>query len=146
MTSNEREPLAQRIEREFAQAEAARRVHGTWDLVAGPCGIKGDEEPADSDLSLVNRTLTLYYEARFFFVDDPRQRVNPTPLGAATTADRSDDNLRNLAYKLIREDPTGLSVDLAEKKLVVVDVGLHKDSGGLGASIPDETLILLRPA
>lgn len=120
MTSNEREPLAQRIEREFAQ---------------------------DNRLPLVDRTaVTLLYEARFFFVDDPEQRADPTPLGSATTADRSDDNLRNLAYKLICEDPTGLSVDLAEKKLVVVDVGLHKDSGGLGASYPDETVILLRPA
>jgi len=88
----------------------------------------------------------LLYDARFFFVNDPRERANPTPLGAATTDDRSDDNLRNLAHKLIREDPTGLSVGLAERKMVVVDVGLHKDSGGLGASYPDETLILLKPA
>ena len=115
MTSHEREPLAQRIEREFAQ--------------------------------VVDRTaLTLHYEARFFFVDDPERQLGPTPLGSATTADRSDDNLRNLAYKLIREDPTGLSVILAERQPVVVDVGLHKESGGLGASYPDETLILLRPA
>ena len=120
MTSNEREPLAQRIEREFAQ-EFATTSSGV-------------------------AAVTLLYEARFFFVDDPEQRADPTPLGSATTADRSDEYLRNLAYKLIREDPTGLSVDLAEKKLVVVDVGLHKDSGGLGASIPDETVILLRPA
>ena len=93
-----------------------------------------------------NAAVPPLYEARFFFVDDPHESTNPTPLGAATTTDRSDDNLRNLAYKLIGEDPTGLSVDLAEKKLVVVDVGLHKDSGGLGACIPDETVILLKPA
>ena len=91
-------------------------------------------------------TVETLYDARFFFVEDPQERANPTPLGAATTTDRSDDNLRNLAYKLIREDPTGQSVNLAERKLVVVDVGLHKDSGGLGACIPDETVILLRPA
>ena len=91
-------------------------------------------------------TVETLYDARFFFVDDPEQRMDPTPLGAATTTDRSDDNLRNLAYKLIREDPTGLSVGLAERKMVVVDVGLHKDSGGLGASYPKETLILLKPA
>ena len=65
-------------------------------------------------------TVETLYDARFFFVDDPQECANPTPLGAATTTDRSDDNLRNLAYKLIREDPTGQSVNLAERKLCLL--------------------------
>ena len=85
------------------------------------------------------------YEVRFFFVDDPEERVNAMMFGSAVTANRGDENLRALAMKLIRERPTGRALDLAETKLVVADVGVHKDVGGLGASYPDETLILFRP-
>ena len=130
MTSNgsapgfprEREPLAMRIEREFD--EEYRR------------------KPAQATDS--NPTPTLY-EVRFFFADDAEERANPMMFGSAVTSNRSAENLRALAMKLIRERPTGRALDLAETKLVVADVGVHKHVGGLGASYPDETLILFRP-
>ena len=85
------------------------------------------------------------YEVRFFFTDDAEERANPMMFGSAVTSNRGAENLRALAMKLIRERPTGRALDLAETKLVVADVGVHKDVGGLGASYPDETMILFRP-
>ena len=85
------------------------------------------------------------YEARFFFAKDARQMFGTTMLGTAVVTDRSDNALRCLAQKMIVEEPSGDALKLVETNLVVVDVGVHKDSGGLGASHPDETLILFRP-
>lgn len=85
------------------------------------------------------------YEARFFFAKDARQMFGTTMLGTAVVTDRSDNALRWLAQKMIVEEPSGAALKLVGTNLVVVDVGVHKDSGGLGASHPDETLILFRP-
>ena len=59
--------------------------------------------------------------------------------------DRGDDALRMLA-RMIEEDEAGHALELVKTHLVVVDVGVHKSCGGLGASHPDDTLILFRPA
>ena len=92
-----------------------------------------------------NSTTATTYEARFFFAKDARQQFGTTMLGTAVVTDRSDDALRCLAQKMIVEEPSGDALKLVKTHLVVVDVGVHKDCGGLGASNPDETLILLRP-
>ena len=86
------------------------------------------------------------YEARFFFATDAEQMHGATMLGNATVLDRGDDALRMLARRMIEEDESGHALELVKTHLVVVDVGVHKSCGGLGASHPDDTLILFRPA
>ena len=85
------------------------------------------------------------FEARFFFADDASQMFEAKMLGNAIVTDRSDDNLRETARKMIIEDSSGEARKLVETKLVVVDVGVSKECGGLGASHPDDTIILFRP-
>jgi len=86
------------------------------------------------------------YEARFFFADDARQMFDATILGNAIVTDRSDAALRARAREMIDADPSGAACKLANTKLVVVDIGVDKACGGLGASNPFETIVLYRPA
>ena len=85
------------------------------------------------------------FEARFFFTKHARQNTGVVLLGNVDVHDRGDDALRAEAHKLIVGDPSGEALKMVETHMVVVDVGLHKDSGGLGASYPQETLILRKP-
>lgn len=92
------------------------------------------------------RVVPKTYEARFFFAKDARQMFGTTMLGTAVVTDRSDNALKAKAHQMIMEDPSGDALRLVQAgNLVLVDVGVHKDCGGLGASNPDETLILLKP-
>jgi len=52
--------------------------------------------------------------------------------------------LRLEALRLIMTDES--RIDMAQTHTVVADVGYSKSHGGLGASHPYETVILLRPA
>ena len=85
------------------------------------------------------------FEARFFFTKHASQRTGVVLLGNVTVHDRGASALRAEAHKLIVGDPSGEALKMVETHMVVVDVGLHKDSGGLGASHPQETLILYKP-
>ena len=98
------------------------------------------QEPCDSQ-PVANRK----YEARFFFAKNALRNLGAKMIGNADLIDRSDEALRALAHKMIMEEPSGEALKLVETHLVVVDVGLHKDCGGGGASDPQETLILFRP-
>ena len=60
-----------------------------------------------------------------------------------TLASRDDKTLRETAHTEILKDDR--FVRLTETHLVVADVAVAKESGGLGASHPDETVILFRP-
>ena len=92
------------------------------------------------------RVVPKTYEARFFFADDARQMFGATILGNAIVTDRSDTALKAKAREMIDGDPSGDARKLANTKLVVVDLGVDKACGGLGASNPFETLILFKPA
>ena len=85
------------------------------------------------------------FEARFFFIKHARQNTGVVLLGIVAVHDRGDEALRALAHKLIVDDSSGEALKLVETHMVVVDVGLHKDCGGLGASHPQETLIIFKP-
>lgn len=85
------------------------------------------------------------FEARFFFTKHASQKTGVVLLGNVTVHDRGDDALRAVAHQLIVDDPSGEALKMVETHMVVVDVGLHKDRGGVGASHPQETLILFKP-
>jgi hypothetical protein len=86
------------------------------------------------------------FEVRFFFTTHARCNTGVV-LGNTVVSDRDrgDEALRALAHKLIVDDSSGEALKLIETHMVVVDIGLHKDCGGLGASHPQETLILFKP-
>ena len=141
-----------RIEREFdeeyrREPAQATELNPTLSLIQGyqPVARIGEAVVDPFAPPTAGSSAPTLYEVRFFFADDAEERANPMMFGSAVTSNRSDENLRALAMKLIRERPTEVALDLAETKLVVADVGVHKDVGGLGASYPDETLILFRP-
>tara|TARA_X000000950_G_scaffold152210_1_gene187248 strand:+ start:621 stop:1001 length:381 start_codon:yes stop_codon:yes gene_type:complete len=89
---------------------------------------------------------TSTWEARFVFSPEIVQTgfvdTESTLIACIKVADRSDDNLRNMASQFVK-DPTWH--ELSQTHYLCVDIGLHKDSGGLGASHPSETLILRHP-
>ena len=99
-------------------------------------------------ITTVNNTK---HEVRYFFVPNNRaMEQNPmTTLGDCilidnvTLHDVSDDNLKDTARTIILSKP-GFP-DLTKTYAVVADVGLHKDCGGLGASHPQESVVLFRP-
>lgn len=87
-----------------------------------------------------------FWEARFYFSQGPIQegilRLNDVPIVSARLPDRSDDALRNYIGRVVGENASLLAMTKTHD--ITVDVGLHKDSGGLGASHPDESITLYR--
>jgi len=88
-----------------------------------------------------------FWEARFFFSqgpiqDDGKLRLDDVEIVSARVSDRSDEALRNYIGRVVGEDPALL--EMTKTHDISVDVGVHKDSGGLGASHFEERILLYR--
>ena len=94
---------------------------------------------------------TRSYEGRFFFVDP--EKAHSTDLMEVDECDvigskvflgrPSDEVLRDEARAMIMHKKASLRTTTHS---VVVDVAVAKSSGGLGASYPEDTVILFKPA
>ncbi len=85
-----------------------------------------------------------FWEARFFFSQGPIQegvlRLDDVLIVSSKVTDRSDEALRNYIGRFVGADPALLAMTKTHD--ITVDVGLHKESGGLGASHPEESIRL----
>lgn len=92
------------------------------------------------------------YEARFFFIDPNNAHSSTLSVLSADDLIGSklfpckprDEDLRREARGLIMRSETHIA--RTETHSVVADVGIDKSSGGLGASHPQETVILFKPS
>ena len=99
------------------------------------------------------------YIARFFFSTPGREAAfceNADLIGESTfDAHPSDDELRDAAkfhvcsnesrHKQGGGSPEGGPLAKTQTHTIVADVGITKETGGLGASYPKDTVILFRP-
>jgi len=91
------------------------------------------------------------HEGRFFFVE-PSKALNSglqqVPEGCSVGSalfDKCDpDSLRQIAVRLIGHNEQFLLKGTTH--CLLVDIGINKQRGGLGAGTPDDTVIIFRPA
>ena len=86
------------------------------------------------------------WEARFIFSESkPETGVlsTGTLIASPKVSDRSDEALRCYIRRVVQNNPTFMA--MTETHYISVDVGVHKDAGGLGASQPEETIVLFHP-
>lgn len=94
----------------------------------------------------------LQYDVRFFFIplgsenSEGLQLIDPSMVFATADklVDKSDVNLKKIARDAICKSQTWTTLAMTTH-CVVADVGFSKESDGLGASHPIDTLILFRP-